>query len=65
MLRSLRNSLYTTAVMATPFLLSACGDDSNSPQQKFEIVLLPLLFFTVSLAQGYLQERRTRAAARA
>lgn len=65
MLHTLRNSLKATAMAATPFLLAACGEDTNSPQQKFEILWLPLLFFTVSLAHDWLKERRNRAAVRA
>jgi len=58
MLKSFRDSLLTTAMAMTPFLLTACGDEGENSPQKFEIVLLPLLFFTVSLAHSALKSRR-------
>jgi hypothetical protein len=56
MLKAIRKSLFNTTVVMTPFLLSACGEDPNTPQ-KFEILLLPALFFTVSLAHNWLKSR--------
>jgi hypothetical protein len=61
MLKSFLNSLLTTATAMTPFLLSACGDDSTNSPQKFEIVAIPLLFFTVSLAHSWLKSRQPSA----
>jgi hypothetical protein len=58
MLKSFRDSLLTTAMATTPFLLTACGgDDGTDTNQKFEMVLLPLLFFTVSLAHSWFKNR--------
>ena len=58
MLKSFRDSLLTTAMAMTPFLLTACGgDDSTNTNQKFEIVLLPLLFFTVSVGHNWFKTR--------
>lgn len=61
MLKSFRDSLFTTAMAATPFLLSACGDDTTSGQSKFEIVVLALLCCTVSLGHSWLKTRRGAA----
>jgi hypothetical protein len=59
MLKSFRDSLITSAMFMTPFLLCACGNDPNDQgKQKFEMVLLPLLFFTVSLAHNWAKTRR-------
>ena len=58
MLKSFRDSLLTTAMAMTPLLLTACGDSSNNPDQKFEIVAIPLLFCTVSLAHNWIKTRR-------
>ncbi len=56
MLKAIRKSLFNTTIVMTPFLLSACGDDNNT--QKFEIaVVLPLLFFTVSLGHQMAKTR--------
>lgn len=58
MLKSFRDSLLTTAMAMTPFLLSACGDDPDpNSKQKFEMVLIPLLFCTVSLVHSSLKSR--------
>ena len=60
MLKSFRDSLLTTAMAMTPFLLTACGDDpNNKPIQKFEIVVLALLICTVSFAHNWFKARRT------
>jgi len=60
MLKAIRKSLFNTIIAMTPLLLSACGDDNET--QKFEIaVVLPLLFFTVSLAHQMLKARRLEA----
>ena len=58
MLKSFRDSLLTTAMAMTPFVLSGCGEDTNSGPQKFEIVAIPLLFFTISLGHSWLKNRR-------
>lgn len=47
MLKSIRASLLNTALALTPFLLTACGDDPNTPQ-KFESVLIPVMFILVT-----------------
>ena len=58
MLKSFRDSLLTSAMAMTPFLLTACGgDDGTNTNQKFEIVLLPLLFFTVSVGHNWFKTR--------
>lgn len=56
MLKSITNAVSRAALASAPFLLSACGDDNDGPQ-KFEIVLIPLLFVTVSLAYDWLKTR--------
>ena len=57
MLKAIRSSLFNTTIAMTPLLLSACGDDNSN--QKFEIaIILPLLFFTVSLAHQMTKPRR-------
>ena len=58
MLKSIATAARRAALASTPFLLSACGEDNNGPQ-KFEIVLIPLLFVTVSLAYDWLNDRTT------
>ena len=61
MLKAIRKSLFNTTVAMTPLLLTACGGD-DTDTQKFEVtVLLPLLFFTVSLAHQTLKTRRLNA----
>jgi hypothetical protein len=56
MLKSIAIATQRAALASAPLLLSACGDDNNGPQ-KFEIVLIPLLFVTVSLAYDWLKSR--------
>ena len=58
MLKSIRDCLFTTAMAMTPFFVSACGDDTSNSPQKFEIVVIPLLFFTISLAHSWLKARQ-------
>lgn len=54
MLASIRRSLSTTALMATPFLLTACGgDDANT--KKVAVALVLAVCFTVSLAADLLK----------
>ena len=58
MLKSFRDSLLTTAMAMTPFLLVACGDDgSDTGKQRFEMVVLSLLFMTVSFAANLAKNR--------
>ncbi|WP_029920668.1 hypothetical protein [Nevskia soli] len=61
MLKSFRDSLLTTAMAMTPFLLTACGDDKTNGQSKFEIVVLALLCCTVSLGHSWLKTRKIPA----
>ncbi len=61
MLKSFRDSLFTTAMAMTPLLLSACGEDGKDGQSKFEIVVLALLCCTVSLGHSWLKTRKTAA----
>lgn len=57
MLKLIRNSLTTTALAMTPFLLSACGpDDGNN--KRTAVALTALLFFIVSMAVGHLKASR-------
>jgi hypothetical protein len=56
MLKSIAIAAQRAALASAPCLLSACGDDGEGPQ-KFEIVLIPLLFVTVSLAYDWLKSR--------
>ena len=58
MLKSFRDSLLTTAMAMTPFLLTACGDDTTNGQSKFEIVVLVLSCSTVSVAHSWLKSRK-------
>jgi hypothetical protein len=58
MLKSFRDTLLTTAMATTPFLLTACGDDPKSGQTKFEVVVLVLLCYTMSAARSWLKTRR-------
>lgn len=52
MLKSLRASLYTTAVAMTPFLLAACGDDgSNDKKASALLMTLALLTFAATMAR--------------
>jgi len=58
MLRSIRSSLLTTVVAITPFVLAACDDNPTpDPKDSLKLLLLPLLFFTVSLASAQLRRR--------
>jgi len=60
MLKSIRSSLLTTAMAMTPFLLSACDDNPDpNPKTMLSLMLLPLLFFTISLASDQLKRRTT------
>jgi hypothetical protein len=43
MLKSIRNSLTTTVMAMTPFLLTACGDDPNNDHKSKTLVILGVL----------------------
>ena len=66
MLKSFRDSLLTTTIAMAPFLLTACGGDgTDNGKQNFEIVVLPLLFMTVSLISNLSKSRKQVVAAAA
>jgi hypothetical protein len=66
MLASIRNSFYTTVILMTPFLLTACGDDDKtSGGHKFEILLLPVMLFVISVIHNWNKTRSGGAAAHA
>lgn len=56
MINSFRSSLSAATVAMTPFLLTACGDDGQNGQTKFEIVVLALLLCTISVAHSWLRK---------
>jgi hypothetical protein len=61
MRESFRHKLLLTTMAATPFLLAACGDNTNTGGGgKFEIVVLPALLCTVSLAHDWLRKRSAK-----
>jgi hypothetical protein len=59
MLKSFRNSVLSTATTIMPLLLTACGDDPDPPSKTslLALLMLPLLFFTVSLASEQIRQR--------
>lgn len=60
MFGKLKNSAYTALLATTPFLLSACNSPKDTTTQKMEIVLIPLLFMTVSLIHDWHNKQRNR-----
>lgn len=57
MIKQLRNSLCTTTLAMTPFLLSGCGPD-NGDNKRVAVAVTALLFFIVSMAVGQLKAPR-------
>lgn len=59
MLKSFYNRLTAIAVAMTPLLLSACdsSNNNNSGPTNFEIMLIPPLLYTASLAHSWLRRR--------
>ena len=60
MIKQIRNSLYTTALAMTPFLLSGCGPDNEGGNKRVAIAIAGVLFLIVSMAVG--QYKTARAA---
>ena len=62
MLASIRRSLSATFLAMSPFLLSACGDDtSNNKKVAVSLLFAALAFCTVSLAASLGKVRQGRA----
>jgi len=57
MIKQIRNSLYTTTLAMTPFLLSGCGPDDGN-DKRVAVAVTTLLFFIVSMAVGQIKASR-------
>lgn len=58
MLKSVRNACYSTTMVMTPFLLTACGGDDNGQHKKVAIAVVALLCFTFTLLGDQFKARQ-------